>query len=1027
MYFTPFRTVVLFMAASLVGLMVTDKLSVNLVPDYSLPQLHIQYSVPGGSPEFVEQEATAPLENSIAGVADIKHIQSVSNYNGGYIHLEFDEETDIDFRKFEIASIIRRAYPSLHPSVRYPEISRQGGEDDSKSPLLVFRVNGPDNSLTIKKYLEGSITQSIRAIPGVDQVLIRGSEEEQVTVLFNPTKLNRYGLSIHQCMETINQYSRTLDFGWEQVSEYEGYYRWMSPEPWSIEKLKNLHVRNDFGKLIPINEVATVALQAGEPKGFFRINGLNSITATIYADQGVNRLSLAQKLRDLIYEIEVPQGYQVMISHDDSEYLNKELHKLSRRAVLSLLILVLFVLVLHRNWRYLVILFSGILVNLSLTILACWLLNIPIHLYTLAGLTISLGLIIDNAIVITDHIRKKSKAKIFNALFAASITTIAALSILFFLPKEERQNLTEFAWIISCALGISLVVALWYTPAIFQLVYRQGEKPRKKNLRLRIYIQRFYFRIIGFLMRYKKLYYAFLILLFGLPVFLLPPSIEGKEWYNDTLGSDYYQETIRPIADKVLGGTLRLFVRNVYEKYVYRTPEETKLYIQASLPIGNTPDQMNGIIERMEQYILEFEGIKNVLTTVYSGQNASIIITFKEQYDRGSLPYILKNRTIARSLDWGGVKWNIYGVGKGFSNKSMDEIPSYRVMMKGFNYEHLAGYSDTLARALERHKRVQNVNTNQKMNWSEKSSVQYVMHIDQQKLGMQGGSGTTIRTELTEKTPPTSPSGVVKLGNDMLPLYFISDEAGTFSTFNLMNEPLLISGDSLYSKPSSFSSLSFEKTTNAIHKEDRRYLRIVGFDYFGSHKFGSEYLDKVLREMETALPPGYEAKKSDYDWNMEKVKRQYGLLLVLIVAIYFICTILFENFHQAFVVILIIPVSFIGLFLTFVLFDLSFDQGGYAAFIMLGGLVVNAALFIINDYNAYAKPSLKNLIKAMGGKAIPILLTVFSTCFGLLPFLVGGQEEVFWFSLAAGTIGGLIFSLFAVFFVLPVKLKFKTK
>ncbi|MDH5598391.1 MAG: efflux RND transporter permease subunit, partial [Cyclobacteriaceae bacterium] len=171
----------------------------------------------------------------------------------------------------------------------------------------------------------------------------------------------------------------------------------------------------------------------------------------------------------------------------------------------------------------------------------------------------------------------------------------------------------------------------------------------------------------------------------------------------------------------------------------------------------------------------------------------------------------------------------------------------------------------------------------------------------------------------------------------------------------------------------------------------------------------------------------YEAKKSDYDWNMEKVKRQYGLLLVLIVAIYFICTILFENFHQAFVVILIIPVSFIGLFLTFVLFDLSFDQGGYAAFIMLGGLVVNAALFIINDYNAYAKPSLKNLIKAMGGKAIPILLTVFSTCFGLLPFLVGGQEEVFWFSLAAGTIGGLIFSLFAVFFVLPVKLKFKTK
>jgi hypothetical protein len=100
-------------------------------------------------------------------------------------------------------------------------------------------------------------------------------------------------------------------------------------------------------------------------------------------------------------------------------------------------------------------------------------------------------------------------------------------------------------------------------------------------------------------------------------------------------------------------------------------------------------------------------------------------------------------------------------------------------------------------------------------------------------------------------------------------------------------------------KVADFGSLNLENTTNALHKEDRQYLRLVSFEYLGSAKFGNEYLDEVLKEMKSQMPIGYEAKKQEWGLNTEQAKRQYGLLGILIVAIFFICTILFENFSTA--------------------------------------------------------------------------------------------------------------------------------
>jgi multidrug efflux pump subunit AcrB len=211
----------------------------------------------------------------------------------------------------------------------------------------------------------------------------------------------------------------------------------------------------------------------------------------------------------------------------------------------------------------------------------------------------------------------------------------------------------------------------------------------------------------------------------------------------------------------------------------------------------------------------------------------------------------------------------------------------------------------------------------------------------------------------------------------------------------------------------------------------------VDFDYYGSSNFGSKYLNKTLDELRPEFPPGYTAERKQFYWGSEKTQRQYGLVAIMIVAVYAICAVLFNNLKIPFYIIATVPVSFIGLFLTFALFGFYFDQGGYAAFVLLVGLVVNGAIFIYYDYRnslptpwrfspvlPIQKPSAKKqnlvLMRAIQLKSWPITLTIISTVAGLIPFLLEGDTEIFWFAFAAGTIGGLVFSMVALFVFLPV-------
>lgn len=1022
---SPFKTILLFALTAGIGWILVPRLPVNLQPDTHPPALTVTASLPHSPPQTVEQEVTAPLENAFSSLAGLKSIYSVSRYGSSSIELTFDRHADMALKKFEVSSIIRQIYSRLNPMVSFPLVEQRTRQSAQKNALLVYRINARLAPYRIRQVAEEILTPHLRQINGVNEVTLSGAERLRLTIATNPMQLRQFNLTPENFRNQLTREFGTLFPGAVYTAAGEKFSVQFSHTVYSVDQLQNAPVSVGNGNIIPLKKLAHIYLEEDPPQQLFRVNGRNSVSLSIYADENVNRLALAAKVKDALTALtpNLPQDFEIQLDIDDTEFLAREIRKNATRASLSLALLIVFILISYRNRSYLLILFSGILISLGITFLLASLFRISIHLYTIAGLTVSFGLLLDNAIVVMDHLYRKPDRKIGLAVAGATLTTLAALLSVLFLPENERANLTEFSIIVCLALAASVATALFFTPALFahfKLTGTRGKMLTRIQLRKRVRALYLYQKLITLLRKYRKAVWILLILTFGLPLFMLPSSLPGHEWYNQTIGSSWYHDKVRPYVDKFTGGALRLFVLNVYERGGYREPERTRLYVYAELPQGHTISDMDRIIQATENFLTGIEGIENFVTHIYSGQHASITITFTPQAERSAIPYQLKAKLIARSLDWGGVQWNIFGVGQGFSNAMGDNLPSFRVEMTGYNYRELERQARILADKLLKHKRIQQVNIDERLSWDEKPSEQWQLNLLHTQLQASGLKEPEVLNAMQWLGERPAPDFHIALNNRFVPVYIINQNNSRPDIFTLLNSPVSLATGRLI-LPGQISALQKEKTASAIHKKDRQYIRIVGFEYYGSSKFGNEFLDEKLAEMKNEMPVGYTAKKLSWVWTWDKVKRQYGLLLILFAGVFLICAVLFESLRQPLLILGIIPFSFIGLFLTFARFELYFDQGGYAAFFLVGGLAVNAAIFVINDFNNLnRKNHNRAVLKAVTGKLRPIMLTVLSTCLGLVPFLLGGQHEVFWYALAAGTIGGLVFSVLLVVLVLPV-------
>ena len=365
-------------------------------------------------------------------------------------------------------------------------------------------------------------------------------------------------------------------------------------------------------------------------------------------------------------------------------------------------------------------------------------------------------------------------------------------------------------------------------------------------------------------------------------------------------------------------------------------------------------------------------------------------------------------------MNWGG----------GFSNDVREGAGSFRIVMYGYNYDELYEWAEQLKAKLLTHRRIKEVLINSEFSWWKDDYQEFYFNLNKARLTQEDIQPIDLFASINPVFGKDIYTGTIVVNEETEKLKLSSRQSQEYDVWSMQYVPQTIDGKPY--KLAELASVEKGQMPQKVCKVNQQYRLCLQYEYIGASNQGNKIQERDLKEINAILPMGYTAKSESAYWYWDKKdNKQYLLLLLIIVIIFFTTSILFNSLKQPLAVIFVIPISYIGVFLTFYWFKLNFDQGGFASFVLLCGITVNASIYILNEYNQIRqrKPLMspyKAYLKAWNAKITPIFLTVVSTILGFIPFMLGPDKEAFWFPLAAGTIGGLAMSILGIFLYLPL-------
>ncbi len=1065
-YFSAFTINMVFVLLMIGGIAVIPRLSLQEMPSRLTPRMTISYNWPHAPAVVIEQRVTSVLEGVLATVPEVRNISSVTSAGRGSITVQFDSGTDIHFKKYEVTSLIRSTARNFPEQVSQPRVtlSGVGGTETRAKTILVYELNADASRTYIAEFAEENIRLRLGMIEGVENISVVGGSGMEWEISYDDNILNSIGITPGHITSALNSFFTEREIGGVIESGAGGIPRriFMSYKGNISDEVLfgDIPVASERGRIVRLGDLATLRYTEMTPMSFYRINGLNTVTMTILAESGSNHIKVASDVKNEIETIrgDLPEGYTIRLRNDLTETVVRDINRIIYRTLFSAILLLLFVMVISRQVRYLFVITISLAANLTIAMLFYYLLNIQLHLQSLVGITVSFGIIIDNTIVMTDHLRYHRNRRVFLAILAATLTTIGALSVIFFLSENLKLQLADFAAVIIVNLSISLCVALLLIPALLTKINLAPRRGRRavKRLRRAVRAASLYRNYITFGRRHRWAFITLMILGFGLPVFMLPSRLPqgmmapGRElsWYerlyNITLGSQNFNRDIRPKIEKVIGGTLRLFQDQITRGAFFFGPQQqqgeerqrTRLNVSIERSQqGLTIENLNDIAISLENMLTRYDEIETFTTRITSATNATLTIEFLPEHDFTIFPYLLKMQIQSFMNSVGSYSTSIHGVGEGFSNRvSMysEQIPwSTPITLEGYNYDDLVKHAEDLRDRLLTNQRIREVYLT---TGGSRARVYHNRLIpDDEHLARSHMSTLALRSRLETFDIQPRYAGLLTINGIEARAVTRSMQSDRYDLWYIRNTPVATPREGI-TKIGENAVIERELQRVSIERRNQNYVANIIYEFIGSGMQAREVRDRNIEETEAMLPLGYRISEQSRRFGRQIEDTDYLLLFLIMLIIFIICSILLESLLQPLIVIILIPVSFIGVFLTVHILKIPSGQGIFAAMILLCGLVVNSSLYIINDFNnlrrkgvSRAGGQLTLYLKAFNMKIVPIVLTIVSTVVGLTPFLLAGSGERFWFPLAACTVGGLIFSMVGLIIIMPLFIRLTGK
>jgi len=991
----PIATAMLFLALLVLGVNSYLHIPIELAPKEEYPELNIITSWPGVPPEVMQTQISSLIEEKASSVKGIRKIISSSEIGRSVVTLEFDPRVNMEFAHLSLNEKISETEEELPERIR-PRIEPYVPEEFQVEPFLKYTISGNYSLHQLRKMVKEKIEMKIGSIKGISGVQVTGGAEPEIGIILLKDKMDALNIPPFLVSYRIEERIKTYPTGRIKKGPQEFLFK-VSDSITNIRDLGETIITHSGENVIRLRDIAEINPTYGEIHTINRINGQPTITLTIHKEKGTSTLKLVKKVKNKLNDLkkELPSDLVFRTVNDESEEIQENLRDLY--IVVGIIITVIFILVflVLRNFKPSLLVISSVVFSILITFNLIYLFNISLNMLTLGGLALGIGLFVDNSIVVFENILRKREQglpfreaalsgskEVFLPVLAATLTTMSVFFAFAYFQGRLKIYYLPLAVVMTSALATSLLVSFSLIPALSPKLLKTGKKQKRQKSK------KTWEKIFRFLIKHP------------LEVILVLAAI-------------FY-------------GTYKWFRSEVTVGEWMSWYSKQSLYVRITMPAGTEIEQTNEVVKSFEQKITEKKYEKKADTTVFA-ERAYIIVTFPLEIETSFRPYVLKEELIQHATNYAGVGIGIYGFDPQAYSTS---IGSYtflgsRIKFFGYNLKKLKNITHNLEKMLKRNPRIKETQISSSRYGWRLESFEYILKISKEKIKkynidpqylyyhirsmIQGRVGTVPKAKISGKEMdisikfPQSHSVELKDLQDML----FRTREGEFLRLGEITE--------IEEKP----------IAGSIDREDQQFQQTVSWEFRGPYKAAENYRKNVFAHL--SLPPGFSATMEDTRWMTQEEKGQITFAIIFsLIIIFMILSSLYESLIQPFFILLAVPLALIGVFIAFIIADFAFDSAAYVGVILLGGIVVNNSILLVDHINLKRKKGLSLLDAVLQGtkeRIRPIFLTTSTTVFGMLPMILiqveVGRRKI-WSTLALSAVGGLISSTLFILIAIPV-------
>ena len=993
---------VLMAALIIFGAISLNKLGVSQMPDVNFPILNITMNYPGAAPEVIESELLDKTEERLLSVEGIKEMRSSATQGSASITLEFDISKNIDVALQEVQTALSqlRLPSGIDPAV----IKKSNPEED---PILYLSLFGNKSITEMIRWTEGTFIDELQFIPGVGEVSTGGFPSRNLRIWLDLVKLSKNDLTVNDVIEAVSSQHIESAAGQYVDGKREIRVRYLG-EARTLEEIANFPILKRGGQLIQdkifhVKDVASVEDGLADIRRVARVDGNAAVTIQVRKQRGVNEVEVANAVLKKLKEIKYPEGisYRVNVNGTQATQATVDLtiEKLWAASLITILVCFLFLGSLQSSIN---ILFS-IPTSILGTFIILYFSGFTLNLFTLLALTLSVSIVVDDAIMILENIVRhyrmgktpyqaalEGSKEVMPAAIAATLAVLAVFLPVIFMDGVIGKFLFQFGVTMSAAVILSLLEAVTITPMRASVLLKAQSKPSKLELKLDHIFHRlseFYGRNLDFAIRYRWLVFIGSMTFFAASLFL---------------------------------------IKGVKQEFV-PAQDQNLIMVTASARPGTSLDETQKLVQPFEQIVRGIPEVQGYLISIGPGQ-LFMPLTLVDQAKRTKTHVDVMNDIREKIKDMkNGLRVSMRD--NSARNLTTGRLNPVAFNLRGPDLEVLNEKAQEILKLLESQKLAVDMDTDYRLGLTELSlvpnrdvllkrgvSVQAVSQVLQAAIaGVRGGQYTAggkrndIRFKVDEKQ--------IANADNIKKLYVRNNYGNIIALADLVQE-------------------QEKKTLQSISRINRqRSVSVYGNLFPGQSQ--ASVLNQAKNLAISVLP-------ADYSFNLEgasagfssSFKNLLSALLIGILVAYMILAVQFNSFRDPISVLMSLPFSASGAILVLWASNISLNLFSFIGLIVLMGIAKKNSIMLVEFTTQILhrdKCSYKEaLLKACPVRLRPILMTSVATILAALPLVLGGglgheTRKPMGLVIIGGTAVSTIFTLFVVpiFYLILNEIRFK--